>query len=144
MILVDANLLVYAYDGSSRFHEPARTWLEEALSGVEPVCLAWQTILAFLRISTQTRIFDRPLRLDEAVDHVNAWLERPVTRLIQPTERHWLILSSLLPEAQARGPLVMDAHLAALAIEHGATLYSSDRDFRRFSGLRIIDPLDAG
>lgn len=143
MILVDASLLVYAYDGSSRRHGPARTWLEEALSGVEPVCLAWQTILAFLRISTHTGIFDRPLRLDEAIRHVNAWLEQPATRLIQPTERHWLILSRLLPEAQARGPLVMDAHLAALAIEHGATLCSSDRDFRRFSGLRVVDPLAA-
>ncbi len=144
MILVDSNLLIYAYDRSSRLHGPARKWLEEALSGVDPVCLAWQTILAFLRISTHARIFDRPLLVHEAVHNVNSWFEQPATRLIQPTERHWPILSRLLPDAQVRGPLVMDAHLAALAIEHGATLCTSDRDFRRFSGLRIVDPLGGG
>lgn len=143
MILVDANLLIYAYDRSSRSHEPAREWLEDVLSGVDPVCLAWQTILAFLRISTHARIFDRPLRLDEAVRHVDSWFEQPATRLIQPTERHWTILTRLLSDAQARGPLVMDAHLATLAIEHGAVLCSTDRDFRRFPALRLVDPLDA-
>ncbi len=141
MILVDANLLIYAYDSSSRPHGPAREWLEEVLSGADPVCLAWQTVLAFLRISTHTRIFERPLLVHEAVSIVDSWFQQPAMRLVQPTERHWPILSRLLPDSQARGPLVMDAHLAALAIEHGATMCTSDRDFSRFSGLRVVNPL---
>ncbi len=111
------------------------------LSGADPVCLAWQTVLAFLRITTPARVFERPLLVHEAVSIVDSWLQQPATRLVQPTERHWPILSRLLPDAQARGPLVMDAHLAALAIEHGATMCTSDRDFSRFSGLRVVDPL---
>ena len=141
MILVDANLLIYAYDSSSRSHGPAREWLEGVLSGVDPVCLSWQTVLAFLRITTHAQIFEQPLLLHDAVRYVDSWFEQPATRLIQPTDRHWPILSRLLPDAQARGPLVMDAHLAALAIEHGATLCTRDRDFRRFSGMRVVDPL---
>jgi toxin-antitoxin system PIN domain toxin len=82
--------------------------------------------------------------VQEAAGIVDSWLEHPAIRLVQPSERHWPILSRLLPDAQARGALVMDAHLAALAIEHGATLYSSDRDFRRFSGVRVVDPLEEG
>ena len=144
MILVDANLLIYAYDSSCRSHQQALAWLEEILSGAEPVCLAWQTVLAFLRIGTHPRIFSRPMLLDEAVRHVDSWFRQPATRLVQPTERHWPILSRLLPDAQARGPLVMDAHLAALAIEHGATLCTTDRDFSRFPGLRVFDPLGGG
>lgn len=142
MILVDANLLIYAYDGSSPSHEAARTWLEEAVSGYEPVGLAWQTVLAFLRIVTHPRVFERPLLIDEAVAIVSTWLGQPSVRLLQPTDRHWTLLSRLLPHAQARGPLVMDAHLAALAIEHGATLHTTDRDFRRFSDLRVVHPLE--
>ena len=142
MILVDANLLIYAYDSSSPSHGLARGWLEEALSGFDPVCLSWQTILAFLRIITHSRVFERPLLAHEAVATVDSWLEQPAVRLLEPGERHWQILKRLLPEAQARGPLVMDAHLAALAIEHGATLCSSDRDFSRFRGLRVVNPLD--
>lgn len=141
MILVDSNLLLYAYDSSSRWHEPAKMWLEEVLSGMAPVGLAWQTVLAFLRVSTHVRIFTRPLLLDEAVRTVGGWFEEPPVRLLEPTERHWSILRELLPEAQARGPLVMDAHLAALAIEHGATLCTADRDFSRFAGLATKNPL---
>lgn len=143
MILVDSNLLIYAYDRSSRFHRPAREWLEAVLSGVEPVCLSWQVVLAFLRVTTHPRIFERPLLLEDAVGIVESWFATPTVRLLQPTARHWPILSQLLPKAQARGPLVMDAHLAALAIQHGATLYTVDRDFRRFPGLRTEDPTTA-
>jgi toxin-antitoxin system PIN domain toxin len=141
LILVDANLLIYAYDRSSPVHEQARDWLLAAFTGVEPVCLTWQTVLAFLRITTHARIFQRPLLIGEAVDRVESWFEQPATRLLQPGDRHWSILSRLLPDAQARGPLVMDAHLAAVAVEHGATLYTSDRDFSRFPSVRVIDPL---
>ncbi len=144
MILIDSNLLIYAYDRSSRFHRPAREWLEAVLSGVEPVCLSWQVVLAFLRITTHKGVFERPLLLEDAVGIVDTWFSRPTARLLQPTARHWSILKRLLPDAQARGPLVMDAHLAALAIEHGATLYTVDRDFTRFPGLRIQDPIALG
>lgn len=141
MILIDANLLIYAYNRSSEQHDVARAWLERVLSGDELLGLAWQSVLAFLRITTHTRLFERPLQAREAVGHVDSWFERPGTRLLQPTERHWALLSQLLPDAQARGPLVMDAHLAVLAIEHGATLCTTDRDFSRFPGLRFVDPL---
>ena len=111
---------------------------------MEPVCLAWQTVLAFLRISTHRRIFQRPLLLEEAVGIVSSWFEQPAIRLLRPTDRHWAILGQLLPEAQARGPLVMDAHLAALAIEHGAEVHTADRDFSRFPGVRVAYPLSEG
>lgn len=143
MNLVDSNLLIYAYDSSSRLHLAAREWLEETLSGDQPFCLAWQTVLAFLRITTDSRIFDRPRSTGESVGIVDSWFDRPAVRLVQPTDRHWAILGRLLPEAQARGPLVMDAHLAALAIEHGASLCTTDRDFGRFPGLNVLYPLSA-
>lgn len=141
MILLDANLLLYAYDGSSRRHRPALEWLEKTLSGDLPVCLTWQSVLAFLRIATHPGVFRRPLVIPEAVEVVESWFDQPCVRLVQPTERHWSILRALLPEGQVRGPLVMDAHLAALAMEHGAVLHSTDRDFSRFPGLRRVDPL---
>jgi toxin-antitoxin system PIN domain toxin len=141
MILVDANLLLYAYDASSKFHARARPWLEELLSGADPVGLAWVTLLAFLRIGTNPRALTRPLPLGEAVQIVSSWLAQPGVVRLEPGDRHWEILSRLLEPAQARGPLVMDAHLAALAIEHGAVLATSDRDFSRFDGLRTVNPL---
>jgi toxin-antitoxin system PIN domain toxin len=141
LILVDANLLLYAYDPSSERHEAARRWLESVLSGFEPVGFAWATILAFLRIGTSHRAFTSPLTPEEAVAIVSGWLERPMVGVPSPGEHHWKILSDLLTTAQAHGPLVMDAHLAALAIEHGATLCTTDRDFTRFPGLRVVNPL---
>ena len=143
MILIDTNLLIYAYDTSSRWNRVAREWLEESISGEQPICLSWQTVLAFLRITTDSRIFERPRLIADAVGIVNTWFDRPAVRLVGPTERHWAILGRLLPEAQVRGPLVMDAHLAALAIEHGATLFTSDRDFSRFPELKVVYPLSA-
>ncbi len=141
MILVDANLLLYAYDASSEHHARARTWLEESLSGSDPIGFTWVTLLAFLRISTNPRALVRPLSLAEAAAIVSSWLNQPCVSLLEPGERHWEILSALLEPAQARGPLVMDAHLAALAMEHGAILASNDRDFSRFEGLRTTNPL---
>ena len=141
MILVDANLLLYAYDGSSEHHERARAWLEKVLSGSDPVGLAWVTLLAFLRISTNPRALTRPLSLAEATAIVSSWVGQPCVSLVEPGERHWELLSGLLEPAQARGPLVMDAHLAALALENGAVLASNDRDFSRFEGLRTLNPL---
>jgi toxin-antitoxin system PIN domain toxin len=141
VILVDANLLLYAYDVSSPVHEPARRWLTEALSGQEAIGFSWQTMLAFLRITTNPKIFHDPFSIDEAVSIVDDWLSQPVTKLIHTGESHWTILCNLLLEAKVRGPLVMDAHLAALAIEHDMILVSRDRDFARFQGLSSANPL---
>lgn len=141
MILVDANLLLFAYDASSEQHVPARRWVERVFSAPEAVLLSWVTILAFLRIGTNPRAFRRPFTLEEAVEIVSQWLSRPNVRLAEPGGRHWEILSRLLPATQAKADLVMDAHLVALALEYDATLYSHDRDFSRFPGLRFEDPL---
>jgi len=141
VILVDANLLIYAHDSASAHHEVARGWLEETLSRPEQVGLAWVVILAFLRVGTNRRLRPNAPSIAEAVGIVAGWLERPTVALVHPGERHWEILRSLLEEGQAPGPLVMDAHLAALAIEHGATLATTDKDFTRFPGLRVFNPL---
>lgn len=141
MILIDANLLLYAYNPDAEEHEPARRWFESVLSGPAPVRFAWITILAFLRIATSPRVFSQPLTPEEAVAAVASWLEQPTTGLMDAGPQHWTILASLLIEGQAKGPLVMDAHLAALAIEHGATLCTTDRDFTRFDDLRHVNPL---
>lgn len=141
MILIDANLLLYAYDSSSEYHKTAGSWFQEVLSQQEPVRLSWMTILAFLRISTNPRAFTRPLSISEALAVVSEWLSIPSVHILNPTERHFEIMKNLLPAAQVSGPLVMDGHLAALAIEHGATLYTNDKDFARFSGVRLRNPL---
>jgi toxin-antitoxin system PIN domain toxin len=143
MILIDVNILLYAYDTSAPQHPAARRWLEEVLSQPEPVLLPWATILVFLRIATSPRILQHPLSISEAVETVDSWLALPNVAVVDAGERHWHILRDLLPASQSRGPLVPDAHLAALAIEHGAVLCSNDRDFARFQGLRVKDPLDA-
>ena len=141
MILVDANVLLYAYNADDPRQAKAARWLEDALSGDEPVRFTWQVLLAFLRITTGSKPFARPLRLDDAITIVETWLEQPCAEVIEPGARHLALLRRLGVDAQARGALVMDAHLAAIAIENGATLYSTDRDFARFEGLSWKDPL---
>lgn len=143
MILADANLLLYAYNADAAGHESSRQWLEASLSSAEPFALSWQTITAFIRISTNIRAFPQPLSIREAIEIVTEWLERPNVTVLQPGARHWEILARLLDEGQVSGALVMDAHLAALAIEHGATLLTTDRDFARFNNLRVINPLQS-
>jgi toxin-antitoxin system PIN domain toxin len=142
MILPDANLLLYAYHPRAAEHAASRAWLEAALSGPDLVRFAWLTLWAFLRISTNPRAFSRPLSAAEAEAAVSSWLERPVAGILEPGERHWEILRGLLRTGQTVGPLVMDAALAALAIEHGATLYTTDTDFSRFPGLAWKNPLE--
>jgi len=142
MILVDANLLLYAYDPSSPQHVAARDWFEGIMSRSEPVGLAWVTLLAFVRIGTAARALEHPLSLAEAEAIVSKWLARPTVTLLNPSERHWQILRDLMTRGQARGPLATDAHLAALAIEHGAELATTDRDFARFPGLKFFNPLE--
>jgi len=143
MILIDANLLLHAYNPRAVAHDASRIWLESALSGAEPVRFAWLTIWAFLRISTNPRVFDRPLSTVEAAAIVSAWFAQPAVGILEPGERHWEIAQEVAVAGQASGPLIMDAAIAALAIEHGATLYSTDRDFARFPGLNWVNPLDA-
>lgn len=141
MILLDANLLLYAYDSQAKQHSEARRWLEQKFAGSERIGLAWVAVLAFLRIATSRRYESNPLTAEEAASIVSGWLDSGNVILISPTERHWSVLSDTLSKSQARGTLIMDAHLAALAIEHGATLCTNDRDFLRFPGLKVEFPL---
>jgi toxin-antitoxin system PIN domain toxin len=141
MIIVDANLLLYAHDAGSVHHPAARQWLENTLSGGEPVGLAWVALLAFLRVGTNPRLRKDAPTIEEAAAIVAGWLNRPMVTLVNPGERHWQILRDMMTKGQARGPFVTDAHLAALAIEHGAALATTDRDFARFPGLRFFNPL---
>ena len=143
MILVDANLLLYAYHPRAAEHEASRRWLETALAGPELVRFAWLTLWAFLRLATHSRVFERPLSATEAEAAVSAWLAQPCAGVLEPSERHWAILRELIRSGQASGPLVMDAAMAALAIEHGALWFSADRGFARYPGLRSAHPLEA-
>src|SRR4051812_19982103 len=136
MILVDANLLLYAEDSLSDRHEAARFWWDEQLSGSDPVALCWPALTAFIRIGTNSRLHRRPLTLKEAVDRVRSWLDQPCVRIIQTTEQHWQIFQQMLTVGNATANLVSDAHLAALAVEHNCVLCSTDNDFARFRGLK--------
>ncbi|HYL39102.1 MAG TPA: type II toxin-antitoxin system VapC family toxin [Bryobacteraceae bacterium] len=142
MILLDVNLLLYAYDAAALEHSRAGRWLERTLSGSQSIALTWPTILSFLRISTAPKMIAHPLELASAVAIVEEWLKQPNVSIVGPTEEHWRIFSKLLPKSRVRGSLIMDAHLAALAIEHGATLCTNDRDFARFPGLKVEFPLE--
>jgi toxin-antitoxin system PIN domain toxin len=143
MKLVDANLLLYAYDPRAAHHEASRAWLESALSGSALIRFAWLTLWAFLRISTNPHVYERPLSMEEAEGIVSSWLAQPVAGVLEPGERHWEILTELTRSGQAVGPLVMDAAIAAIAVEHGATLCTTDKDFARFEGLTWVNPLEA-
>jgi uncharacterized protein len=141
VILVDANLLLYAYNPRADQHEKSRAWLEGALSGTDLVRFAWLTVWAFLRIATNSRVFEHPLSVPEAETAISAWLVQPIAGILDPGERHWEILHELLLNGQATGPLVMDAVLAAIAIEHGATICTTDRDFSRFPDVKWMNPI---
>src|SRR5436190_18523938 len=141
MILVDANLLIYARVKSFPQHEKARGWLDAQLSGNGPVALPWPSLLSFLRIVTNPRVFERPAPMVGAWRQVRSWLAADVAWVPQPTDRHEEVLGSLFAKASVQANLVPDAHLAALAIEHGLLLCSTDGDFGRFVGLRWQNPL---
>jgi toxin-antitoxin system PIN domain toxin len=138
--LPDVNLLIYAADESSPHYARARPWLEQALSGTEEVGFAWLALLGFVRISTNPTAFGNPLSPARAFEFVDSWLNSPVSTVVHPTERHASLLRNLLEPLGTAGNLTSDAHLAALAIEHGAELCSHDTDFARFPGLRWHDP----
>lgn len=141
MILVDANLLIYAHVVRMREHEAARTWLDGRLAGTAPVGLPWASLLAFVRITSNPRIFEHPGTVADAWRHVEAWLSCTPVTIPLPTERHREILGGLLAAPGVSAKLVSDAHVATLAIEHGLTLHSTDTDFARFPGLRWENPL---
>lgn len=141
MILVDANLLIYAGVDSFSQHPRAREWLDERLNGPAPVGLPWTSLLSFLRISTNPRVFEKPAPVADAWRQVQDWLGCERAWTPQPSERHREILGGLLAASGVQANLVQDAHLAAMAIEHGLILCSSDGDFARFPGLRWENPL---
>jgi len=140
--ILDANLLLYAYNADAPEHDAARAWVQGILAGRDWVGLAWLTIWAFLRISTNPRLFLQPLPVQEAFEIVRGWLALPSVVIIQPGTRHTDILEELAVENQAGGPLLTDAALAAMAIEQGAVLASTDRDFSRFPRLQWLNPIE--
>lgn len=141
MIVVDANLLIYSYDSSCSDHAKSRVWVEKTFSGVEAVGLSWHSISAFLRVISNRRLPGSRLALEQAVQIVEEWLELPNVRILVPGEQHWSVLRRMIVEGRASGPLVSDAQLAALTVEYGGVLYTADRDFARFPGLRWVNPL---
>lgn len=140
-MLVDANLLLYAVDRQSPFHEPARDWLTEQLNGARRVGLPWQSLTSFLRIATHPRAFDRPLSPLTAWDRVRDWLGTRPAWIPEPGDRHAQILGELIVAHGVRGNLIPDAQLAALALEHGLTIYSADTDFARFTEVGWVNPV---
>lgn len=140
MQLVDANVLLYAVNEDAPNHAAARRWLDSALGGQETVAFAWIALLAFLRLSTRASLFPRPLTPADATGIVARWLERPTAVVLHPTERHLGLLQGLLGDSGTAANLVNDAHLAALALEHGASIVSFDADFARFKGVRAHRP----
>jgi uncharacterized protein len=135
VVIVDANVLLYAVDRTSAHHEPARSWLDGSLAGGQAVGLAWIALLAFIRIGTNASILPSPMTVQEATDQVEAWVAAPAAVVAHPTARHAAVLRGLLRETGTAGNLTTDAHLAALAVEHGADIVSFDRDFARFPGI---------
>lgn len=142
-MIVDANILLYAVDTSSRFHEKAREWLEEALNGPVRVGLPWISLTAFVRISTHPRASAHPLTPEGAWQFISAWLDADPAWIPEPTSGHAEVLRRLVVDGDLRGNLVTDAHLAALAIEYGAAMCSADSDFARFTELEWINPVNA-
>lgn len=141
MILIDANLLVYAHVSSFAQHEQAREWLDGQLNGAAPVGLPWASLLAFVRLVTNPRVFERPEPITDAWGQVLAWLDCETAWIPQSTERHADVLGKLFAIPGVHANLVPDAHLAALAMEHGLMLCSADSDFARFPALRWQNPL---
>lgn len=141
MKILDLNVLLYAVNRDSPRHADARAWLESTLSGEESVGLPWVVILGFLRIATSPHILPRPIPIEQAIRVVDSWLAQPPVAPLSPGDEHWRVLADLLADAGSAGNLTTDAHLAALAIEHGAELCSTDSDFARFPHLRWVNPL---
>lgn len=142
MIFPDVNLLLYAHDETSPHHEPAATWLTSAL-GSEQVFFSWQTISGFLRISTNPRLWSSPIAIDQAIEIVDSWLALENTHIVNFEKKNWPLFARMLTDSQSSANLVMDAHIAAMAASCGAAVATTDRDFSRFSDVRVINPLQA-
>jgi toxin-antitoxin system PIN domain toxin len=141
MILPDANLLLYAYDSQSPFHSPAKTWWESLLSSPETVGFCPVVIFGFLRLSTHGKVFEKPLTITEASEHIASWLARPQVRLLVPGPDHVGNVCALLAAAGTGGNLVTDAQIAALALENDAVVHTADTDFARFADVKWHNPL---
>lgn len=141
MRVVDTNLLIYATDSGSHHHEKARHWWQGCLNGSETIGLPWVVLLGFTRLVTRAVVLTDPLSPGQALDLVDEWLARPQVVVVQPGRRHAALLRQMLEHVGAGGNLVTDAHVAAIAAEYGADLFSSDADFSRFPGVRWTDPL---
>jgi uncharacterized protein len=141
MTIVDVNLLIYAVNQDAPLHKKAKSWLEAAISGPETVGMSWTVLLAFLRLTTRSGLFQRPLTVETAFDLLDAWLQQPNVVVVEPGPRHSATLRDLVLPLGMGGNLTSDAHLAALAIENGAELCSTDNDFARFGKLRWRNPL---
>lgn len=138
---LDANILLYAYDGSARYHERARDWLEQVLSSGKAVGIPWRTVAAFVRVVTHPRLTGAKFTREEAVAVVDRWMAQPNVRLLAPGEEYWGLRRRMIVDGQARGALISDAELAALTMECGGILCTTDRGFARFPGLRWSNPL---
>jgi toxin-antitoxin system PIN domain toxin len=141
MILLDANLLIYAVNEDAPLNRKAKPWLESSLGGSETVGFSWNVLLAFLRITTRAGLFRNPLPVDTAFDLVSSWLDQSNATIVHPGPNHLRIFRDAIQPLGTGGNLTSDAHLAALAIEYGAELCSSDADFARFPGLKWRNPL---
>ena len=141
MILIDANILIYAHVNSFSQHDRACDWLDQQLNASAPVGLPWASVLAFMRLVTNPRVFEHPEPIRDAWQQVRTWLTAETAWIPQPTERHADLLGEFLALPGIHSNLVPDAHLAALAVEHGLTLCSTDGDFARFQGLRWLNPI---
>jgi toxin-antitoxin system PIN domain toxin len=140
-MLIDANLLLYAADRRSRFHAPALAWLLERLNDDRRIGLPWQSLASFLRVATHSRVFPDPLKPAEAWQVISTWLGSPVAWIPQPGAGYAQIFGDLLVRHEVTGNLLPDAQLAALALEHGLTVYSADTDFARFTEVSWVNPL---
>lgn len=142
MHLVDANVLLYSVNRDAEYHEQSRQWLEDALSGTGTVAFAWIALLAFVRLSTKIGLFPTPLTPAEAMSIVETWLSAPNAVIVEPSRRHAAVLRDLLAQTGTGANLTNDAHLAALAIEHGCRVVTFDHDFARFAGVGRHRPRD--
>jgi uncharacterized protein len=139
--LVDLNILLYAANADSTQHRAARTWLEATISAGEAVALPWVVLLGFLRLATSRQVFANPMTVADALEVIDGWLGRPNVVSLSPGKDHWRILRLLVAQSGSAGNLTTDAHLAALAIEHGCQLCSTDADFARFPQFDWVNPL---
>jgi toxin-antitoxin system PIN domain toxin len=138
----DASILLYAYNADAPEHARAAAWVDDLFSGSETIGLAWVTLWAFLRLSTNSRIWPKPKSPAQALEVIKSWLTQPDVVVVHPGERHTELLEGLVARYRVTGPLIGDAALAAIALEHGAVLASADQDFRRFPELRWVNPLE--